>query len=276
VATNAGAFSIAVALPRGLDTLSATAATETGTSAASQPIRVLELPPPIAGVSSTDIGSAMIANLLETGATLRFIGGTSSVVLTDGILSVGPGTTEATVQRLYEGLLARGGDAGGLGYYHAMLKAGASKTSIADLMLESPEYKALHGTLTDQQFVASIYQNVLDRPASADPQSAHWTGLLAQGSSRGDVAVGITDSAEARTTQAPNTAMVFAPNPAGILAHELYETGLGREIDLPSLANFQAAFGSLTPAQFAWQIAVSPEFTTDHGAQNNLAFVNSL
>ena len=35
-----------------------------------------------------------------------------AIVLTDATLSVGPDTNEATIQRLYEGLLGRGNDTG--------------------------------------------------------------------------------------------------------------------------------------------------------------------
>jgi hypothetical protein len=117
---------------------------------------------------------------------------------------------------------------------------------------------------------------MLGRSAAADPASSFWTNILAQGGSRGAVAVGIADSAEAKTYLAPTTAQVYAPNTPGTLAHELYETGLGREVDLASLAGFKTGFATMRPLQLASVIAGSAEFAADHAGQSNAAYVNSL
>ena len=47
-------------------------------------------------------------------------------------------------------------------------------------------------------------------------------------------------------------------------------------MELPALGNFQNAYGSLTAAQFAAQIAGSAEFTAGHAGQSNAAYVDSL
>jgi len=197
------------------------------------------------------------------------------VLLTDSTLSVGPDTTEATIQRLYEGLLGRGSDTGGLSGFDAQLTSGISKATVASEILSSPEYMATHGTQSNDQFVEKLYEIMLGR--SADPGGAAlWTGQLGGGASRGDVAVAIADSPEAKSRLAPTTAQLYVPNAAGTLAHELYKTGLGREVELDSLSNFKAAYATQTPAQFAAAIAGSPEFINDHIGQNNGAYVSSL
>lgn len=66
------------------------------------------------------------------------------------------------------------------------------------------------------------------------------------------------------------------PNNAGRLTHVLYETGLGREVELPALAFWKGAYEVLTPLQIAASIASSTEFTAYHAGQNNDAFVESL
>ena len=90
------------------------------------------------------------------------------------------------------------------------------------------------------------------------------------------MAVGIADSAESKAYLASTTAQVFVPNAAGTLVHELYETGLGREVELAALPSYQAAYLTETPAQIAAGIAASPEFLADHGNQDNATFVTSL
>jgi hypothetical protein len=273
-----GIFAITPVTPLaiGTDSLTATATTAGDASTASVPIILFTVQAPVYGVSTTDFSSADLGAVLSQGASFAFVGGTEAVLLTDATLSVGPDTNEATLQRLYEGLLGRSGDAGGISFYDGLLTAGVSKATIASDLVNSNEYLAGHGTQTDQQFVTTLYQGLLGRSADADPGSSFWTGLLAQGASRGSVAAGIADSDEAKSHLAATTAQVFAPNAAGTLAHELYETGLGREVDLPALQNFQAAFAAETPAQFASGIAGSAEFAADHTGQSNAAYVNSL
>jgi hypothetical protein len=198
------------------------------------------------------------------------------VQLVDGTLSVGPDTGEATIQRLYEGLLGRGNDTGGISYYDAQLINGASENSIGAQFLTSPEYVAATGTISDTQFVASLYQGFLGRSAAADPGSSYWTDLLAGGTSRAAITIGVADSAEARTALGLTTEQVWVPHAPGTLAHELYETGLGREVELPALASINASWSVLTPPQLAAQIAGSPEFLADHAGQSNSDYVGSL
>ncbi len=238
-------------------------------------VGVTHLQAPINGISTTDFSSADLGAVLAEGAKFAFINGTEAVLLTDSTLSVGVDTNEATIQRLYEGLLGRGGDTGGLSGFDAQLTSGVSKATVASEFLNSPEYVAAHGTPPNDQFVASLYQGVLGRVP--DPGGAAlWSGLLGGGVSRGDVAVAIADSPEAKSHLAATTAQVYVPNAAGTLVHELFETGLGREVDLASLPNFKAAYATQTPAQLAADIAGSPEFINDHIGQNNAAYVSSL
>ena len=256
-----GAFAIADDLFYiGPNTLTATV-TSGGDTVTSAPVTVYNLPAPVSGVSTADLSSANVNNWLTGGATFSFIGGTEAVQLTNGILSVGPDTNEASIERLYEGLLGRSGESEGLTYYDQQITGGASSTTAATDILNSPEYAADHGVQTDEQLVATLYQGLLGRPAAADPNSSFWLTQLAQGATPGAVAIGIANSPEAKTYLAADTAQVFVANPAGTLATELYQTALDRIVDLPSLANFQASYSALTPLQLAAQIVASPEFT---------------
>jgi Domain of unknown function (DUF4214) len=197
------------------------------------------------------------------------------VTLADGTISVGPDTNEATIQRLYEGLLGRSADAGGISAFDAQLTAGVSKATVATEILSSNEYITDHGTQTDQQFVTSLYEGLLGR-APETAGLASWTSALAQGASRGDVASAIADSNEAKSYLAATTAQVFVPNAAGTLVTELYETGLARAPDQGGLQYFTAAYSTETPSQIATEITASSEFLADHAGQSNSAYVTSL
>ena len=240
-----------------------------------KPVVLDVLPAATNGVITTDLSSADLGAGLANGAKFTFINPTETILLTDGTLSVGPDTNEATIQRLYEGLLGRGSDTGGLSGFDAQLTSGISKATVASEFLNSPEYVSAHGTPSNNQFVTSLYQGILGR--APDPGGAAlWTGALNGGASRTDVAIGFADAAEAKSHLAPTTAQLYVPNAAGTLVHELFETGLGREVDLASLPSFKAAYATQTPAQLAADIAGSPEFINDHIGQNNAAYVSSL
>ncbi len=239
------------------------------------PPDMLVMPAPVDGVSITDLSSADINAVLSLGTQLSFIGGTETVMLTDSSLSVGPDTNAATIQRLYVGLLGRATDTAGLVTWDAQLSVGVSKASVADSILKSQEYVAGHGTPDDSQFVASLYQGLLGRPPEA-AGAALWTGQLALGVSRGTVAAAIADSAEAKSNLATATAQLYVPSAAGTLVHELYETGLGREVEASVLPTYKAMYASTTPTQFATAITQSAEFMSLHAGQDNNAYVASL
>ena len=85
-----------------------------GGSADSDPLYLLVLPDPVNGITTAAVSSFQFASYLDRGASMQFVAGTEAIQLTDGTLSVGADTVQASVQRLYEGLLGRAGDTGGL------------------------------------------------------------------------------------------------------------------------------------------------------------------
>ena len=228
------------------------------------------------GVIHSDYNSLQINNLQTQGYALRFTTPTESLTTVDGTLSVQVDTEEAYLQRLYQGLLGRGADTAGLSFWDNELYSGYSAGAVANLIMASAEYQSGHTTTTNTQFVTSLYQSFLGRAPDAAGQT-FYTGLLTGGTSRGDVVASIANSAEAKTFLAANTPNVWVPSPDGTLAYEAYQTGLGREVDLPSLTNVYTNLrAGLTVPQFFQQIVASAEFTNLHGAQDNATFVASL
>ena len=133
---------------------------------------------------------------------------------------------------------------------------------------------------TDQQFLASLYAGLLGR--APDPAGlTYWSTTLAQGATRGSVAAGFAITVEAKTFNAPHTnapsAQVFARDMSGTVLHELFETGLGREVDLPSLAAFQQGLAAgVTPLQVAQTIVGSSEFLGVAANANDPSYVGRL
>lgn len=99
---------------------------------------------------------------------------------------------QAALAHLYEALLGRDADFGGLEYYFKLVDNGASLSAIADGFLKSAEYTG--SALSDADFVSSLYQNALGRAADAGG-ATYWEDVLEHGASRADVAAAFANAA---------------------------------------------------------------------------------
>ncbi len=119
---------------------------------------------------------------------------------------------DATIVRLYQAILGRPAENYGYWYWRQrMLFDRMSTVRVAEIMARSVEFKAEYGDdLTDQQFVERLYDNILGRPGSGDDID-YWTGRLANGASRGQVAALIAESPEnkARTKAVVDVQVMF-------------------------------------------------------------------
>ncbi len=228
------------------------------------------------GIITVDESSAALGAGLPLGTVFDFGAAVQAVDLTDAIVSIGTGTSEAFIQRLYEGLLDRGNDTAGIEYYDGQLASGVSQATVAGEFLSSAEFIADHGSLSGSALVALDYQGLLGRPAAADPGSSFWTNQLASGASAGAVTAAIALSSESEAYLAPATSQVFVPSASGSLIHALFEAGLGREADPSGLQYFQSEAASVTPSEIAAQIVSSPEFQAGHAGQSAVQLLNSF
>ena len=103
------------------------------------------------------------------------------------------------VVRLYRAYFLRDPEVGGFDYWLGQRRAGRSLAWVSSSFASSPEFRARYGTLTNQQFVALVYQNILGRPG--EPSGvAYWTGELDAGrKNRGGVMLGFSESPEYKT-----------------------------------------------------------------------------
>ena len=109
----------------------------------------------------------------------------------------GAGQNAGELARLYEAAFGRAPDEAGLGYWISQLDAGATLNNIATQFLASSEYQTLYGSnVSNTQFITQIYNGILDRAPDVDGQS-YWLQQLANGMSRAQVLVSISESAEA-------------------------------------------------------------------------------
>lgn len=101
----------------------------------------------------------------------------------------------AIVREDYQAAFGRDADTGGLSAWTGFLAAGGTPAQLAQNLSLAPEFQALHGQQTNVQYIDSLYQNGLGRPAGADGE-AYWSGVLQGGASRGDVLASIAQSPE--------------------------------------------------------------------------------
>ncbi|MER2268925.1 DUF4214 domain-containing protein [Methylobacterium oxalidis] len=109
-----------------------------------------------------------------------------------------PDKQAADVSRLYYTMLNRAPDANGLKFWTDQLDHGGSLSSLAQGFLSSGESQAKYGSLSNGAYVDALYQNALGRVSDADGHQ-FWTARLDAGTSRADLAVQLTDSAEAQS-----------------------------------------------------------------------------
>jgi SpoIID/LytB domain protein len=88
--------------------------------------------------------------------------------------------TLGQVVRLYLGVFGRFPDAGGAFYWQGRLVGGLSSAGLADNFVASQEFQTAHGSQSNADFVAAMYQQMLGRapdPAGRD----YWVGRLDAG-----------------------------------------------------------------------------------------------
>ena len=99
------------------------------------------------------------------------------------------------VYRLYS-VFDRKPDAVGLGYWIEQADQGEALTTIAQNIMNSPEFSQIYGPdNSPESFITAIYAYVLGRTPDAEGLT-YWTNTLNQGDSRSNVVVAITQSLE--------------------------------------------------------------------------------
>ena len=106
------------------------------------------------------------------------------------------------ITRLYFAYFLRIPDYAGLLYWVNQYRSGVSLNSISQSFAQSPEFISRYGSLTNEQFVTLVYQNVLGRAPDSLGYS-YWVNQLNSGlQTRGQVMAGFSESPEYRSVSA--------------------------------------------------------------------------
>jgi hypothetical protein len=118
--------------------------------------------------------------------------------------SIAGDKNDAEAYRLYKAALARTPDQAGQLAWSSVLASGTTPSQVAQGFIDSAEFQGKYGALTTNDFVSTLYRNVLGRTADA-PGLQAWTTALQGGMSKADVVVGFSDSSENRAQTASTT-----------------------------------------------------------------------
>ncbi|MCB1333944.1 MAG: DUF4214 domain-containing protein [Roseivivax sp.] len=183
------------------------------------------------------------------------------------------------ILRLYRATLGRDPDAGGLIQWAEMRAGGTSLDQIAVGFVQSPEFQQFYGPLDDAQFVTLLYHNVLMREPDAPGLDA-WVSQLGSGTSRQQVVLGFSESAEFQNGTAQDSYAYYRDGLKASFAddtYRLYLATLGREPDAAGHEHWatQLANGS-SYAGVVSGFVDSPEFRQTYGTLTDAEFVALL
>jgi hypothetical protein len=181
------------------------------------------------------------------------------------------------VYRVYEAALGRAPDESGLSNWVHAREQGVSLQTVADGLVASPEFFALYGAGTNDQFVSLLYQNVLQRAPSGGERTS-WMTFLNSGHSRAEAVIGFSESQENVANSSPAIQKgLFVTDAHAAETARLYDTVFGRLPDAQGETDWAAALTngkSLT--QVAQGFVGSTEFQAVYGALSDGAFVDLL
>ncbi|HSV36111.1 MAG TPA: DUF4214 domain-containing protein, partial [Ramlibacter sp.] len=153
--------------------------------------------------SRSDYQVSISAGVIEVKDFLRARDGTDSLFnterlkFTDVSVAFDVEGSAGQAYRLYQAAFNRTPDTGGLGFWINGADNGLSMSTMAQFFIDSPEFRATYGAnLDNQQYVAQLYLNALNR-ALDQPGYDFWVGHLNAGNlSRAETLVFFSESPE--------------------------------------------------------------------------------
>ncbi|CAA9283492.1 MAG: hypothetical protein AVDCRST_MAG04-3915 [uncultured Acetobacteraceae bacterium] len=226
-----------------------------------------------AGFTITDNRSAGDADGTDAGVGVEILS------FADGRLVFDANDPAARVVRLYEAALDRAPDQAGLNAWIGAVQGGQPLSGLASGFLASDEFRARFGAIGDNgAYVDRLYQNVLGRAGDAAGRES-WLGALNAGTSRADVLVAFSESAENKAgTAALVQNGIWDRSEAAAEVARLYDTVFGRLPDAPGLGVWKTAIeaGQASLVQVADAFTASAEFRGQYGVLNNRDFAEAL
>ncbi len=148
-------------------------------------------------------GSFRITDRVASRDGVDVLSGVERVSFKDGILAFDADGAAGRSYRLYEAAFDRMPDRAGLSYWVERADAGLDPRKMASAFVSSGEFQSRYGAaIGDDAFVTQLYANALDRAPDAGGL-AFWVNALSGTSSRADVLLAFSESAENQAKVAP-------------------------------------------------------------------------
>lgn len=112
------------------------------------------------------------------------------------------------VTRSFLAYLGRVPDPSGLSYWVGKIRSGKSMAWVNAALASSPEFQRRQASLTDSQFIDSLYRDLLNRAPDAGGK-AYWTSKLTAGASRASVVGSFVARPESIRATAPYVAVTI-------------------------------------------------------------------
>lgn len=196
----------------------------------------------------------------------------------DGDLHFAADGIAAQIIRLYDAILDRPPDVPGLLYYIGVMRAGASLADVAAGFLNSPEFLARFGGLSNADLVTALYRVALGREPDAAGFAYHLAELDAGMPRQQKIANFLQSPEAAGIFAAANPGGVFVPTPHARLIAAAYDAVFDRAPDPAGLAFWSDLLvrGVLDARGLVAGIAQSPEFEQRHAGSTDTEYVTSI
>ncbi|NDW01300.1 DUF4214 domain-containing protein [Salipiger sp. PrR002] len=188
--------------------------------------------------------------------------------------------TANAIYRLYQATLGRAPDI--TGHVNWTTRIAMNEVALEDIatgFVASPEFQSRYGDLDTEGFVTLLYNNVLGRAPDATGL-ANWSARLEAGTSREQVVLGFSNSAEfQRGTKAEATRFAIDSDPASWSddVFRLYQATLDRAPDLAGFENWSERLSEGRPLLAVIDGFVkSAEFQATYGDLDTEGFVTLL
>jgi Ca2+-binding RTX toxin-like protein len=197
--------------------------------------------------------------------------------LVDGHFEYQATSTEALVMRLYDATFNRPYDPDGLSFWTNRIANGENIRYVAESFAQSSEFQTQYGNLSDRDFVAQLYRSALRREGQ-DNDLQFWVDYINRGGTRGDVLLGLSESAEHHAITAGALARgIWITDADAAQVSRMYDAALDRLPDLSGLTYWTDRLESgLTVEQMASGFMGSQEFQNRYGGLSNEEFVRNL
>ncbi|PZW48010.1 uncharacterized protein DUF4214 [Humitalea rosea] len=232
----------------------------------------------LADTESIITGDDGLTRVALTDGTTVWLPAIDTLRFADGVLDFRGEGVAATMIRLYMTLLDRLPDSGGLFYFIDLYEHGHGVAEISDNFLDSPEFTARFGGLTNAALVTALYRVALGREPEAGGAAWHTAQLDAGASRAQTIAVFIDSSEAAHRFEVLYPGGVFIPDPITRRVAMAYDAVFDRAPDAGGLVYWADLLrnGHLDESGMIQSIGGSDEFLGKYAGSSHATFVAAI